>query len=197
MASNKLDHPDLAHSSIKIEGLAGERLGPGYTRELSQEMIHRNGLQLQDRHVPEPMVKLEKGTSPDEVESKSLRTRISVTESRPFPGEENIGSFKMLEKGLIYFFYRSRVDIISAGGISDVARSFIVLRPTPSEATAGTMELGRKFRLLVVPKKIFPTSGRIKEIAFVEKAGITLKELQNIFLTGGESMKPRHTAQEP
>ncbi|KAJ5152546.1 hypothetical protein N7492_009826 [Penicillium capsulatum] len=165
-------------------------LGPKNAKE--QEMIHRHlkgDLVKQESDVPKPEVKLyETLSSPEEHESKDRTTKTPVTEGQPCHGE-GTRSFNTLEKGLIYFFYRSKVDILQARGINDVAKSFIVLRPTPSETDAGqrsTMELGAKFRLLVVPKKVFPTLGPMKEMAFVEKAGMSLEELQKIFISGGE-----------
>lgn len=96
-------------------------------------------------------------------------------------------SFQTLEKGIIYFFYRSRVDSSGTYGLEDVARSFIVLRPTPRETATsfhgGSITLGKTFRVLVVPKKVLPSSSRTKEMGFVEKAGINLKELQETLIT--------------
>jgi hypothetical protein len=46
----------------------------------------------------------------------------------------------------------------------------------------------------VVPKKVLPKSGRIKEMGFVEKAGITLNELQKTFVAGGEYETQTHGA---
>lgn len=37
----------------------------------------------------------------------------------------------ILEKGVIYFFYRARVGVTELQGIEDVARSYLVLRPLP------------------------------------------------------------------
>jgi hypothetical protein len=170
-----------------------ESLGPKKVEKSSRKMMHQhvnNGLEQQDEEAPEPTVKLEQAFSLGEHENKSLRAKIPVTEGQKYHGREDIRSFKTLETGLIYFFYRSRVDILGARGINDVARSFIVLRPTPSETASSqsdtSTEFGTKFRLLVVPKKVFPTSGRIKEMGFVEKAGITLKELEKTLIAGGE-----------
>jgi hypothetical protein len=56
------------------------------------------------------------------------------------------------------------------------------------------LEFGTRFRLLVVPKKVLPKSGQIKEMGFVEKAGITLNELQKTFVAGGEYETQTHGA---
>ena len=100
---------------------------------------------------------------------------------------DHTNSFETIEKGMIYFLYRSRVDSPRACGLEDVARSFIVLRPTPRETPmshhGGSITLGKTFRVLVVPKKVLPSSSRMKEMGFVEKAGINLKELRETLIT--------------
>ncbi len=40
----------------------------------------------------------------------------------------------ILEKGLIYFFFRPRVNVDDPSSVSDIARSYIVLRPLPHGA---------------------------------------------------------------
>ncbi|OOF96720.1 hypothetical protein ASPCADRAFT_206897 [Aspergillus carbonarius ITEM 5010] len=101
--------------------------------------------------------------------------------------EEKVAS-NVLEKGIIYFFYRPRVNVSDPHGISDVARSFLVLRPTPIGATLdqqqGSLEPGAKCRLMVLPKKKFPTSGKERDMGFVEKAGQSMKSLQESFIAG-------------
>lgn len=93
------------------------------------------------------------------------------------------------EKGIIYFFYRPRVNVEEAHGVNEVARSFVVLRPTPKGATIdekqGSLEPGAKCRLMVLPKKKFPTSAKERDMAFVEKAGQSMKDLKESFISGG------------
>lgn len=94
------------------------------------------------------------------------------------------------EKGIIYFFYRPRVNVEDPHGVSDVARSFLVLRPTPIGATfdqkQGSLEPGAKCRLMMLPKKKFPASSRERDMAFVEKSGQSMKELQEKFISGSK-----------
>lgn len=68
----------------------------------------------------------------------------------------------MLEKGLIYFFFRGRVGIENAKGLEDVARAYIVLRPLPLEAKIGDgpIEDHGHNRLLALPKKVLPRKHR-------------------------------------
>ncbi|KAL4779810.1 esterase-like activity of phytase-domain-containing protein [Aspergillus varians] len=101
--------------------------------------------------------------------------------------EETVPS-NILEKGLIYFFYRGRVNVHEAHGMEDVARSFFILRPTPLGAAVdreqGAMDTGAKCRLLILPKKKYPRSGKEREMGFVEKAGTSMRQLQEDFIPG-------------
>lgn len=101
---------------------------------------------------------------------------------------EEIVPSNILEKGIIYFFYRGRVNVEEAHGVQDVARSFFVLRPTPMGASMdseqGAVDSGAKCRLMMLPKKRFPRSGKDREMGFVEKAGTSVKQLQEDFIAG-------------
>lgn len=99
---------------------------------------------------------------------------------------ENIVPSNILEKGIIYFFFRPRVNVEEPHSINEVARSFCVLRPTPLGATLdkGRVE-AQNCRLLMLPKKKFPTSGRERDMGFVEKAGMSMKDLHEQFIAGG------------
>jgi hypothetical protein len=97
---------------------------------------------------------------------------------------ENIIPSTILEKGIIYFFFRPRVNVEDPHSMSEVARSFFVLRPTPKSAQLETGPLGDEdnCRLMMLPKKKFPSSSREREMGFVEKAKISLKTLQEKFI---------------
>lgn len=68
--------------------------------------------------------------------------------------------------------------------ITDVARSFFVLRPTPIGARIEDGPIGdeNNCRLMMLPKKKYPTSGRERDMGFVEKAQISLKTLREGFM---------------
>jgi chemotaxis protein histidine kinase CheA len=101
---------------------------------------------------------------------------------------EEIVPSNILEKGIIYFFYRGRVNTQEAHSMQDVARSFFVLRPTPLGAAVdpeqGAVDTGAKCRLLMLPKKKYPRSGKEREMGFVEKSNVSVKELQESFIAG-------------
>ncbi|KAL2175493.1 uncharacterized protein P884DRAFT_312429 [Thermothelomyces heterothallicus CBS 202.75] len=95
----------------------------------------------------------------------------------------------ILEKGVIYFFFRGRVNVDDPSSVSDIARTYIVLRPIDRDADLngekeGGAPLGEaaKARLLLLPKKTLPRTGRDRWVAFVEKAGASLDQLRDEFL---------------
>jgi len=89
----------------------------------------------------------------------------------------------ILEKGIIYFFFRPRVNTTDPQGIEDIARSFIVLRPLPLGAKLGDgpLEDSGNARLLALPKKMLPKSKRDRFLVFVEKGEASIKELREGF----------------
>lgn len=122
-----------------------------------------------------------------EDEKPSDRIEAGVRKSQE---REEIVPSNILEKGIIYFFYRPRVNVEEPHSMKEVARSFVVLRPTPIGATIdgkqGSLEPGASCRLIVLPKKKFPTSARERDMAFVEKGGQSMRELKESFISGGK-----------
>ena len=94
----------------------------------------------------------------------------------------------ILEKGIIYFFTRGRVGIEEPGSIQDLQRSYMVLRPIPKggKLGEGAIQDENKARLVALPKKVFPTSGRDRFMVFVEKSGASMKTLKEEFFQGSE-----------
>lgn len=94
----------------------------------------------------------------------------------------------ILEKGIIYFFLRGRVNIDKPQGVEDIARSYIILRPMPIGAKIGEgpLEDAGNARLLVLPKKVLPKSKRDRFLAFVEKHGTSVKDLKEKFFAGND-----------
>lgn len=89
----------------------------------------------------------------------------------------------ILEKGIIYFFFRGRVGIDEPSDVNEIQRSFMVLRPLDKDSKLGegTIQDKNNIRLIAVPKKVFPRSGRDRWIAFVEKSDASLKTLKETF----------------
>ncbi|KAK8242402.1 tetrapyrrole biosynthesis, uroporphyrinogen III synthase [Phyllosticta capitalensis] len=92
----------------------------------------------------------------------------------------------ILEKGIIYFFTRSRVGIDDPEGPEDLQRSYFVLRPLPKGAklTDGAIEDTNNNRLFALPKKVLPKSHNDRFMAFVEKANASMAQLKDEFFAG-------------
>ena len=94
----------------------------------------------------------------------------------------------ILEKGIIYFFFRGRVGIDEPSEVGDLARSYIVLRPLPHGAKLGEGAIGDagNNRLLALPKKVLPKSPRDRFMIFVEKANTTMDDIKNNHLKSSD-----------
>lgn len=106
----------------------------------------------------------------------------------------------ILEKGIIYFFTRGRVGVEDPDSVQDIARSYFVLRPLPANAklTDGAIQDVSNNRLVALPKKVWPKSGKDRFMAFVEKAGVSMESLKDEFFQGSEySTKTTGTRQTP
>ncbi|KAL6240132.1 hypothetical protein BDW75DRAFT_235958 [Aspergillus navahoensis] len=153
----------------------------------SEETLKDDQEKPQDKAQAKPQEKPEeKPEIPDgkpDGASNGTDTGMKTTKKR-----EEIVPSNILEKGIIYFFYRGRVNVEEAHGIQDVARSFFVLRPTPLGASMdseqGAVDSGAKCRLMILPKKKYPRSGKDREMGFVEKSGASVKQLQESFIAG-------------
>jgi len=101
----------------------------------------------------------------------------------------NVVFSNILEKGIIYFFFRPRVDLEKPHSMQDVAQSFFVLRPTfldgkPDEDQCSFNKDARCL-LMMAPKKRFPIWGSENDIRFVVKSRETMKNLREKFIAGG------------
>ena len=103
-------------------------------------------------------------------------------------GREDETPASILEKGIIYFFFRGRVGIDDPSSIGDIARSYMVLRPLPHGAKLGVAEIGDagNCRLLALPKKVLPISGKDRFMVFVEKTQMSFKDLKDTFLSASD-----------
>lgn len=94
----------------------------------------------------------------------------------------------ILEKGIIYFFTRGKVGVEEPESVADLQRTYFLLRPLPKDAKIGNgaMPESSNLRLFAVPKKVFPKSGSDRFMAFVEKAGASMKQLKEEFFQGSD-----------
>lgn len=104
----------------------------------------------------------------------------------------------ILEKGIIYFFFRGRVGIDEPNDVNDIARSYIVLRPLPQGAKLGDGPIGDagNNRMLALPKKVLPVSPKDRFMIFVEKANISMDDIKSQLSSSDYTTKTagaRHT----
>ena len=94
----------------------------------------------------------------------------------------------ILEKGIIYFFFRGRVGIDEPTEVGDIARSYIMVRPIQHDAKLGQGPIGDvgNSRLIALPKKVLPLSGKDRFLAFVEKSHSSFKQLKDEFLSASD-----------
>ncbi|KAI0879946.1 uncharacterized protein GGS22DRAFT_198476 [Annulohypoxylon maeteangense] len=94
----------------------------------------------------------------------------------------------ILEKGIVYFFIRGRVGIDVPSSVYDIRRSYIVLRPLSKDAKPGkgTIDDAGNSRLIAIPKKVLPSSGKDRWIAFVEKAHASFQTLKDKFISASD-----------
>ena len=125
-------------------------------------------------------------------------TNNTASEGKGSPGLSNV-----LEKGIINFFCRGRVEIDQPKALNDIARSYMIMRPISHDANVEGKPLtgAVRARLLALPKKTLPKSGKDRFMAFVEKGESTYEELAKEFLesksyttkTAGERHQPKAT----
>ena len=114
------------------------------------------------------------------------------------PEREQSTPSSILEKGIIYFFFRGRVNIDEPSDVDDIARSYIVLRPLPHGAKLGDGPIGDagNNRLLALPKKVLPVSPKDRFMVFVEKPSASMEEIKNALASSDYMTKTagaRHT----
>lgn len=116
----------------------------------------------------------------DEKTAEISKNNESIVDDKQ---REEIVPSSILEKGIIYFFFRGRVGAEEPQGIEDVARSYIVLRPLPLGAKIGSGPLqdSGNARLLALPKKMLPKSTKDRFLTFVEKTPVSIKDLREQF----------------
>ncbi|KAI1653821.1 hypothetical protein F4813DRAFT_382971 [Daldinia decipiens] len=101
---------------------------------------------------------------------------------------EGVVPSNILEKGIVYFFIRGRVGIDEPSSIGDIRRSYIILRPLAKDAKLGegTIDDAGNSRLIAIPKKVLPLSGKDRWIAFVEKSHTSFETLKDEFISASD-----------
>lgn len=101
---------------------------------------------------PEPKPSVQETSSSTEEKKESAPT-TNGDAVEPKAREDDVPS-SILEKGIVYFFFRPRVNITDPQSTNDIARSYLVLRPLPHGAalSEGTIPEGNNSRLIALPK---------------------------------------------
>ncbi|KAL8735623.1 MAG: hypothetical protein Q9166_000792 [cf. Caloplaca sp. 2 TL-2023] len=148
-----------------------------------QESATANGKiseqEAQDTTSGEAEQKLDTDTKQHGAEADNVANGQDAVEESSKREESTPSS--ILEKGLIYFFFRGRVGINEPSDVNDVARSYIILRPLPHGAKLGDGPVGDagKNRMLALPKKVLPVSPKDRFMTFVEKTNTTIEDIKN------------------
>lgn len=140
---------------------------------------HEDASMMDDTGKVEPKDNAKSGTEAATTEGGAVQESSERDDSTPS---------SILEKGIIYFFFRGRVGIDEPSEVGDLARSYIVLRPLPHGAKLGEGAIGDagNYRLLALPKKVLPKSPRDRFMIFVEKANTTIDDIKNNHLTSSD-----------
>lgn len=130
-------------------------------------------------------VTIEEVPDPD-VNPQKHMTIPETSSSSSFAREEKVAASPILEKGIVYFFLRGKVDVEHPGSLDEVKRSYMVLRPLPrgDGLVDGIAQDSGNNRLLAIPKKRLPTRGYEKFLTFVEEPGAGLETIRDRYLDG-------------
>ncbi|GAM40884.1 hypothetical protein TCE0_041r13584 [Talaromyces pinophilus] len=190
---NKYQKPTVTEEAQEIK--------PSEDPTKAQATVNKQPTEAPPEKVVEPVeqeeVKEEKEEEPEKAANGAAAGKEEEKEEKPAtkeahtaikvsPEREDVLPSSILEKGFVYFFFRPRVNVEDPHSISDVARSFFVLRPTPKGAKIEDGPIGddtANCRLLVLPKKRYPASGRERDMGFVEKAKVPLKTIRESLMT--------------
>ena len=180
---SKSDNPDpKLDNQNPVSQVSGESLAQGKVERKSMEIDsphnEQNGQtdekpKTEDQGKPELEVSANVGAKED---PSNIDSAVQESEKR---GESTPSS--ILEKGLIYFFFRGRVGIDEPSDVDELARSYIVLRPIPHAAKLGEGPIGDAGtnKLLALPKKVLPVGPKDRFMVFVEKANVTTDDIKS------------------
>ncbi|GKT59560.1 hypothetical protein ColTof4_10782 [Colletotrichum tofieldiae] len=141
--------------------------------------------------------KAEEGNKAEDQQRPEENRKTEATAE--LPNEKTKVPSNILEKGIIYFFFRGRVNTEKTEEVDDIARSYLMLRPVGTDSKLGDGPIGDagNTRLLALPKKVLPESGKDRFMAFVEKSGSSFKELKEQFLSGADNQTKAGTSHSP
>ena len=165
----------------------------GDAKEDGQEEPKKNGFDaLMDHEYKDK----DKNVTEESTGSKVATDENAVVDSSK---REEATPSNILEKGIIYFFFRGRVGINEPSDVNDIARSYIVLRPLPHGAKLGEGPIGDagSNRMLALPKKVLPVSPKDRFMTFVEKTKISMDDIKSQLSSSDYSTKTAGTRHTP
>jgi hypothetical protein len=129
--------------------------------------------------------KEKEGKAGPEAEEKKVKHEEG-TETKERGRELEAEKSPILEKGIVYFFLRGKVNVEHPESLDEVKRSYMVLRPLqPGEKLVeGKLSHPGVYRLLAIPKKRLPSKGYEKFLTFVEEPAATLDVIKEKHLKG-------------
>jgi hypothetical protein len=189
---------ERSHAKAESEGAEQENRDAkekmvGGEQEGGEEAKEENGIKNAKSAFEE--VKADEGEAKEaaQAEQHEKAEKITINNESSIQDAERAAGMpsSILEKGIIYFFFRGRVGVEDPQGIEDVARSYIVLRPLPIGAKLGEgpLEDSGKARLLALPKKMLPKTKQDRFLMFVEKPSAFIKDLRDQFASDDYATK--------
>ena len=147
--------------------------------------------------APKAMMNENKPKGPQE--SSAPKTAVEGETAVEPNGRDEEAPSNILEKGIIYFFFRGRVNVEEPHKVNDIARSYMVMRPMPLDAKLGDGPIGDdgNCRLLAVPKKVLPLSGKDQFLTFVEKTKTSFSDIKTNLSASDYATKTVGTSHTP
>jgi hypothetical protein len=131
-----------------------------------------------------------KKAAKEKEESKDIETSdANQTDNAVKPDssrEKKVEESPIVEKGLVYFFLRSKVNVEHPESLAEVKRAYMVLRPLPqgTKLVDGKIEDAGHNRLIAIPKKRMPVRGSDRLLTFVQEPKANLEDIRTKHLNG-------------
>ncbi|KAF5019333.1 hypothetical protein F66182_8661 [Fusarium sp. NRRL 66182] len=173
---------------IKHESPDAKRTKTGKQTTLDDVVTKSDGKDEEPAETEDAAEEEEEEEEEQEQEQEKSTKQESNGDDAVQPSEEPHVPSSILEKGIIYFFIRGRVNLQDPESVDDIARSFIMLRPIAKDARLGDGPIADEgnTRILALPKKTLPGSGKERYMVFVEKSGASFQEIKKEFLAADE-----------
>ncbi len=184
MGDSKGEEPAIEKKEPETNGTTNDKDEKEEPKQNGFDALMDHGGKDADKNVTEEGTGSKVSAADNAVEESSKREKAMPS--------------NILEKGIIYFFFRGRVGINEPSDVNEIARSYIVLRPMPIGAKLGEGPIGdeNNVRMLSLPKKVLPVSPKDRFMTFVEKTNTTLEDVKQQLSSSDYSTKTagvRHT----